>query len=385
MAQVKSLSKGVEIKSESKGEVSAVFSTFNVIDSDGDVTFPGAFTDGEEVVISGYAHSIWKGDVPVGEGTIRTTRSEAILDGRFFMDTTAGRETFATVKAMRGKQQWSYGFDVLHAPEQVTFRGQKANALRKLKVHEVSPVWRGAGINTRTLAVKSLVDAGMNPEEAARLVKETPLVSEYKAAIRPHETPVTVKAWDSLAEPEHLGRDVGGDLTIDQLRSVYAWVDPAGDPAMKGSYGFLHHHGLAGEANLRACLAGIADLNGTKGASMPAEQRQAVYAHLAQHLDDGDRDVPELKQAPGEGNLKFPEEAADVLARLSSLRARTSEVMALRRSKGKALSAQSLDILDWLYDEMRGLRTLLDSPQEIADEEMARFVALTYTDLGETA
>jgi len=372
----KALVGGVDIKSEAKGEVSAVFSTLNVIDSDGDVTFDGAFTDGEEVVISGYGHSIWKGDVPVGEGTIRTTRSEAILDGRFFMDTMAGRETFATVKAMRGKQQWSYGFDVLHPPEQVTFRGRKANALRKLKVHEVSPVWRGAGVNTRTLAVKSLVDGGMDPTEAVRLVKETPLMTDYKAAIRPHETPVTVKAWEYPEVPD--------GQTIDQLRAVHAWVDPAGDPSLKSSYGFLHHDGVGGEANLRACLAGIATLNSTKSAHLSPAERQAVYAHLAQHLEDGDRDVPELKETPGDGNLKFAEEAADVLSRVAHLRTRTSEVMALRRSKGKGLAAQNIDVLDWLQDEMRGLKRLLDTPQETAAEEYARFIALTY-ELGESA
>ena len=35
----------VEIKSPDEGQVSAVFSTFNVLDSDNDVTLPGSFED----------------------------------------------------------------------------------------------------------------------------------------------------------------------------------------------------------------------------------------------------------------------------------------------------------------------------------------------------
>lgn len=51
----------VEIKDEAKGQIKAVFSTFNVIDSDRDVTVPGAFADGEAALISQYGHTSWEG------------------------------------------------------------------------------------------------------------------------------------------------------------------------------------------------------------------------------------------------------------------------------------------------------------------------------------
>ncbi len=365
--ETKSSLSGLQVKSASKGEVEAVFSTFNVIDKDGDVTLPGAFTEGQEVAISGYGHSIWKGDMPVGRGRIRTTRSEAILEGQFFMNTTAGRDTFEVVKAVGAGQEWSYGFDVLHAPESGMFAGRKANFLKKLKVHEASPVFQGAGIGTRTLAVKSLMQgAGFTEQEAVLAVSAT----EYSAAIRPHETKVTVKQWDGL----QVVNEIPADATVDDLRSVHAYVDPNADPTLKSSYLFPHHHGPGGEANLRACLTGIAVLNGAKGAPDLSEaERRGVYNHLAEHLADGDRDVPELRTEPG-GNLKFHEEAAATLASLDSLISRTSEVMALRRSKGKAIAPQTVDTLEWVYDDMRRLRTLLDSPQEDADREYARFV-----------
>lgn len=144
----------VEVKDADKGEVTAVFSTFDVIDSDCDVTKAGAFTDGAPVVISAYGHRSWDGALPVGKGVIRAGAKEAVLDGGFFMDTAAGAETFAAVKALGELGQWSYGYDATkysfgeHDGKQVRF-------LEELKVHEVSPVLLGAGVDTRTLSAKS--------------------------------------------------------------------------------------------------------------------------------------------------------------------------------------------------------------------------------------
>lgn len=350
----------VEIKSADKGEVSAVFATFNVKDKDGDVTLPGAFEDGAEVVISSYQHTSWQGALPVGKGRIRTTKTEAILEGQFFMDTTAGRDTFQVIKNLLGKQQWSYGFDTIDA-ERGKHQGEDVQFLKKMKVHEVSPVMVGAGVNTRTLAVK----AAKNDREA--------VVTAYSAAIRPHETGVTTKRWDGLA----VIQNIPFDMTVDDLRAMHAYVDPTADPTVKSSYGFAHHDAPGAEANLRACLVGIADLNGIKGTQLSEAERAAVHEHLAQHLMDGDRDVPELREPGDTGQLKFHEEAAAVLAGLDNLIVRTSEVMALRRSKGKAISASTVDILEWVHDGTKRLRALLDTPQEDAEREYARFVAQT--------
>jgi len=358
----------VEIKNADKGEVSAVFATFNVKDKDGDVTLPGAFEDGAEVVISSYQHTSWQGALPVGKGRIRTTKTEAILDGKFFMDTTAGRDTFAVVKALASRQQWSYGYDTLDAYDG-TFNGEDVQFLKKQLVHEVSPVLVGAGVNTRTLAAKAAKNR--STEEA--------VVTAYNAAIRPHETRVTTKRWDGLA----VIQAIPSDVTIDDLRAIHAYVDPDADPTLKSSYGFAHHDAVGAEANLRACLAGIADLNGAKGAGLSDAEREAVHAHLAQHLLDGDREAPELRAAGDTGQLKFHEEAAAVLAGLDSLIVRTSEVMALRRSKGKAISASTVDVLEWVHDGTRRLRALLDSPQEDADREFARFVAQSLQHTGD--
>ena len=144
----------VEVKDEAKGLVSAVFSTFDTVDSDRDVTKTGAFADGSEVIISAYGHESWKGRLPVGKGVIRASKSDALLDGQFFMETTAGRETFEVVKQLGPLGQWSYGYDAV----KYSFgehEGKRVRFLEELKVHEVSPVLVGAGVNTRTLSAKS--------------------------------------------------------------------------------------------------------------------------------------------------------------------------------------------------------------------------------------
>ena len=370
----------VEIKNADKGEVSAVFATFNVKDKDGDVTLPGAFQNGAEVIISSYGHTSWQGALPVGKGRIRTTKTEAILEGQFFMDTVAGRDTFAVVKQLGARQQWSYSLMDVTA-ERGKWQGEDVQFLKGIFVDEVSPVLVGSGVNTRTLAAK-----GFTPDEALAIVKNGTLekeavVTAYNAAIRPHETQVTTKRWDGLA----VAQAIPDDATIDDLRSIHAYVDPAADPTLKSSYSFAHHDSVGAEANLRACLAGIADLNGVKGAVLSDPEREAIHAHLAQHLLDGDREAPELRVQGEAGQLKFHEEAAAVLAGLDSLIVRTSEVMALRRSKGKAISASTVDVLEWVHDGTKRLRALLDSPQEDADREFARFVATSLQHTGEAS
>lgn len=153
---------GVEIKDASQGTVKAVFATLNVKDSDGDVTLPGAFKDGAPVTISAYGHKTWEGALPVGKGVIRATDTEAILDGQFFLNTTAGRDTFETVKQLGDLQQWSYGFDTVEA-ERGKHDGEDVQFLKALDVHEVSPVLLGAGVATRTVAAKDRKAAGYQP------------------------------------------------------------------------------------------------------------------------------------------------------------------------------------------------------------------------------
>jgi HK97 family phage prohead protease len=198
-----------------EGAVTAIFSTFNVIDKDGDVTLPGAFEDAAPVIISAWGHA-WE-DLPVGSGAIKADPDRALLDGRFFMDTTHGLDTYRTIKGLAGLQEWSYGYDVLDS-EDGQLNGQSVRFLKKLHVYEVSPVMVGAGIGTGTLDMKSLsyqevlksaegLRAGLDAvvartrDRVELLTKEGRVLS---AANRDRLATLTSTMRESLAEVEKL-------------------------------------------------------------------------------------------------------------------------------------------------------------------------------------
>lgn len=144
----KALSSPLSVKDASDGTVRAVFSTFNVIDADGDVVLPGAFTEGAPVRISAFGHGSWHGALPVGKGRIRTTSSEAILDGRFFVDITHARDAFNTVRGLGELAEWSFSLDNVKARDGKR-NGRRVRYLERIDTTEVSPVLKGAGV-TRT-------------------------------------------------------------------------------------------------------------------------------------------------------------------------------------------------------------------------------------------
>lgn len=338
---------GFRIKNADRGEFSAVLATLNVIDSDGDVTRPGAF-DGSDFPLSAYGHKSWEGALPVGIGRVKEVGNEAILEGHFFMDTTHGRDTFLTVKRLGPLGQWSYGYDPVGHSNGM-HEGKSVRFLEKLKVHEASPVLVGAGVGTRTLGTKG---RSMTTSGRSRAVK---------GAIPCHETKTVSRAWDRVRTEAALP----DDARPSELRSVYAWVDPDGDPELKASYGWPHHHGIGGPANLRACLMGIAALNGPAGADMGDAERKGIYDHLAGHLKDADRDIPDLRTGPGDNSKsRFSDEAVMVLASVSGLIDRASDVMAMRRTKGKGMAANTAELMGWVGDEMKRLQSLLSNPVE---------------------
>lgn len=187
-----------EVKDETKGEVEAVFATLNVKDHDDDVTKPGAFENGAEVVISAYNHKSWEGALPVGKGVIQEVGNEVVMKGRFFLNTTAGRDTFEVVKELGSRQEWSYGFNVLES-EPGEHEGKSVRVLKRMAVHEVSPVLRGAGVGTTTRYAKSLKD---EVAEAVDAVKAAVDSAERVVALRAEKgkslSNVNVESLDGL-------------------------------------------------------------------------------------------------------------------------------------------------------------------------------------------
>lgn len=152
----------IDLKSNGdKGEFRAIFSTFDVVDLDNDITLKGAFKDGQKVRIAHWGHR-WQ-DLPVGIGEIHFDEEKAWVDGKFFMDTTAGMETYKTVKNLEDLQEWSYGFDILDS-ENGEVDGRSVRILKELDVYEVSPVLLGAGIGTQTVAIKNKTETVVIPD-----------------------------------------------------------------------------------------------------------------------------------------------------------------------------------------------------------------------------
>lgn len=205
----------VEVKDAGQGLVTAVFSTFNVVDADGDVTLPGAFDDGAEWMISAYGHKSWDGALPVGKGVVRASDTEAVLEGQFFMDTVDGRETFLVVKNMGDLQEWSYSCQ----PDRWSygeFEGQQVRFLEHIVPGgEVSPVIKGAGVGTRTTAVKNNSDGQ--------------LINELEAALE--AMGVVTGAFDSARRVDALRAEKGKTLSRVNLDAL----DKLGDLIRKAS------------------------------------------------------------------------------------------------------------------------------------------------------
>ncbi|MFJ7049041.1 HK97 family phage prohead protease [Streptomyces sp. NPDC101112] len=146
-----------------------------------------------------------------------------------------------------------------------------------------------------------LVGAQAPAEDPAVVARTAPAVEE-RGALAVHSTGTSDAAWDGPANSS----DLPSEETA--LRMAHAWVDPEGDANVKSSYRFIHHFvgvdGDVGAASTVACTTAIGVLNGARGGTtIPDEDREAVYKHLARHLKDAGIKAPELKAAgsePGE-------------------------------------------------------------------------------------
>ena len=201
----------VEIKAAAQGVVTARFATLGVRDLDGDMIEPGAIGV-QRVQVSQFGHSSWGGQLPVGVGVTEERGDEALADLQFFMDTTHGLEHFKTIKALGDLGQWSFGFNVLQSRDPTDDERQLGikNVLQKLEIFEVSPVLRGAGIDTGTLAAKCdgcgvrLGGAGLSTGEWAAARRTFAAATTRLAASKVHRpTFVTEKLAKFAIEIAH--------------------------------------------------------------------------------------------------------------------------------------------------------------------------------------
>lgn len=170
---------GVEIKQiDAEGTGLARIATLSAIDSDGDTYAPGAFLaegGGEQSVKVLAAHN-WM-VVPLGKARVFEDGDAAMAEFRLNMDSPTAREWHAALKfdldAERSGgaplQEWSYGFRVVDS-ETALRDGERVRILKRLAVHEISPVVLGAGMGTRTVAMKA--HGGSFAEQIAATIEE---------------------------------------------------------------------------------------------------------------------------------------------------------------------------------------------------------------------
>jgi HK97 family phage prohead protease len=161
--------------------IEAVFSLFDTIDSDNDVTKANALR-------SGYTGNkvplVWNHDWSkvIGRGVIETDNQKAVFKG-YFLNTEAGKEAYETVKAMQDMQQFSYGFQVMKSTKgtHIDSKGEEVpvRVLEDVKVWEVSPVLVGAQQNSFVQALKSGLQTFDDVDTEFEEVKQDDEESKY--------------------------------------------------------------------------------------------------------------------------------------------------------------------------------------------------------------
>lgn len=224
---------GIELKADKPGHFTARIATLNIVDKDGDVTLPGSFPEGKEILLSAYQHGSWMGGLPVGKAIIREKDNDVLIDGEFNLKTQTGREHYETAKFAPDLQEWSYGFSVLSAEEEAEWEGNKVNRiLKELDVFEASQVLLGAGVNTAILAIKNDKQTYTDQAEAV-LAAVDELVDRTKslADLRRKEGRDL-----SSANQERMGKLLSSLASVtDSLKELLGGTEPEMDEAIMAS------------------------------------------------------------------------------------------------------------------------------------------------------
>ena len=329
---------------EETGTATARIAVIGVKDHDGDIMALGSFIEGQVITILP-THQ-WQ-EQPLGKGMIRMDGNDVLVDMKFNLESQAAREWHKWLKfdleVMTPIQEWSWGWDWKNLEfTEVRDDGEAARLFTKIPVIEASPVLRGAGTNTGTVAVKSLK----------------------------HTTATSNALWSRSDNVKNL---VEGDPQY-------------GNPFATDDKKFLHHFidpddGRAREASVKACEDGIEVLNGIRGgATVPDEAKQAVYDHLAQHLKDAGVDPAELKVA--NSGMKFADEVNDVVQMaydlqdaVSDLGVRFEGVKALRQRSGRKLSTRKIEEINTVIKALQDLEGINIEDDEAINEQVLNLKA----------
>ena len=337
----------IELKDDS-GQVEAVFSIFNSLDSDGDVVMPGAVKSGFK---NNQVPMVWshKWDMPIGKGTINQDNDKAVFKGEFFMDTESGKEAYNLVKNMGDMQQWSFGYKV-NDSEFAKADGQDSDAryLKDLTVYEVSPVLVGANQDTYTLAIKSntelLKEIANDPEEGTEDECCGNCEGEEKAA-------VGKDMYDNPGEAMEASKDMSCAI------GVHTHKDKNG----KNVFMPCKTH----EEYEKAIGKGYDDDDDKKGYGDDEDEMKSCKYHdggrcMKEYDEDGKKSSDEVLEDSQEDSKSFSEEVIDVLAALDDLVARAKAIAMLRDKDGRKLGVKATEALRAVADDLNDAWTEID-------------------------
>ena len=340
----------IELKDDS-GQVEAVFSIFNSLDSDGDVVMPGAVKSGFK---NNQVPMVWshKWDMPIGKGTINQDNDKAVFKGEFFMDTESGKEAYNLVKNMGDMQQWSFGYKV-NDSEFAKADGQDSDAryLKDLTVYEVSPVLVGANQDTYTLAIKSntalLKEIAGDPEEGTEDECCGSCEGEEKAA-------VAKDMYDNPAEAMEASKDMSCAI------GVHTHKDKNGKQVFMPCKTHEEY-----EEAIKKGYGNDDDEDDKKGYGDDEDEMKSCKYHdggrcMKEYDEDGKKSSSEDLEVSQEDSKSFSEEVIDVLAALDDLVARAKAIAMLRNEDGRKLGVKATEALRAVADDLNDAWTEID-------------------------
>ena len=160
---------------EGEGYLKCVFCTMGVIDKHGDRLLKGAFGE-QKVMFSAYNHGSgsFGGQLPIGKGKVYEDGDKAIFEGNIFVEEfDNARDTYKVIKLAGNLQEYSFNLNnvswTLKRED-----GRYIYEISKVVVGEVSPVLKGAGLNTRTVQIKTLDPSYTTHEDEETAPPEDP-------------------------------------------------------------------------------------------------------------------------------------------------------------------------------------------------------------------
>lgn len=285
-------------KSEEDGVVDAIVASTAVLDRQGDIIDQNGWTTKNfmknPVILWG--HNVREERPPIGKAIKvwfegEGKKRQLMFKAQFDMADQFAAEIFRKIKE-GFINMVSVGFlpeewEPIDKNEPSPFSGQRFTKQDLLEISFVPvPANPQAAVQIRSLNVEPIEEDKLYPQVKDIVPQEKPLP---KGAIgfKAGETVPEQTEWDGPGEVSK--------ASIEDLKVMCTWFDTDND-TVKSSYKLPHHRAEDHKVVWRGVASSMALLLGAQGGiSIPEEDRQAVYDHLAKHYKQFEKEVPEFR------------------------------------------------------------------------------------------